>query len=285
MGSQDLFTTTGKWHFPDADDVQQQLFENIAWLSHKNIYHYISERQTPRFPFIEDFDIQAGVDWKEPLPGQIRPDPPDELIMTKPILDANGQVTGDPGVLMKYRAQAIHMIYPQIENLYCLVYSASGYNKGKEMLKSSFHLVWPQLLVDPDRAPVIRYVTLGIFKNETNKAGSALNQLQKRLMELHESNEWELVFDSTTINARNGLRLPYSDKASMIVKDPLDRERIKRGEMSKNSAFKVRVTEERPSKAIGRIEFKFEKNPKNPSGMDAWIGVDGCLGLSQDGLE
>ena len=64
-----------------------------------------------------------------------------------------------------------------------------------------------------------------------------------------ESNEWELVFDSTTINARNGLRLPYSDKASMIVKDPLDRERIKRGEMSKNSAFKVRVTEERPSKA------------------------------------
>ena len=29
-----------------------------------------------------------------------------------------------------------------------------------------------------------------------------------------------LVFDSTTINARNGLRLPYSDKASMVVKDP-----------------------------------------------------------------
>lgn len=55
-----------------------------------------------------------------------------------------------------------------------------------------------------------------------------------------ETCRWELVFDSTTINARNGLRLPYSDKASMVVKDPLDRERIKKGEMSKNSAFKAR---------------------------------------------
>jgi len=259
MGSQDLFTTTGKWHFPDADDVQNQLFENIAWLFDKNIYHYISERQTPRFPFIEDFDIQAACDWKELLPGQLRADPPDELIMTKPQVDACGNVFGDPGDMMKYRAQAIHMIYPQIQTLYCLVYSASGFNKGKELLKSSFHLVWPQLVVDPDRAPVIRYVTLGIFKNETNKEGSKLNQLQKQLMDLHESNEWELVFDSTTINARNGLRLPYSDKASMVVKDPEDREKIKRGELSKNSAFKVRVTEERPSKAVGRIDFRFEK--------------------------
>eukprot|EP00435_Cladocopium_sp_Y103_P061195 s321_g22.t2 len=260
MGSQDLFTTTGKWYFPDAEDVQQQLFESIGWLFDRNIYHYISERQTAFFPFIEDFDIQANVDWKEPLPGQIRPDPPDELIMIKPLVDADGKVYGDPGTMMKYRAQAIHMIYPHIEDLYCLVYSASGYNKGKELLKSSFHLVWPQLVVDPDRAPVIRYVTLGIFKNETNKEGSELNQLQKRLMELHDGNEWELVFDSTTINARNGLRLPYSDKASMIVKDPEDREKIKRGELSKNSAFKVRVTEERPSRPVGRIEFKFEKN-------------------------
>ena len=189
MGSQDLFTTTGKWYFPDSEEVQNQLFQNIAWLFDRNIYHYISERQTPKFPFIEDFDLQAPVTYKEPEPGKERPDPPDHLIMEKPQVDEEGNVFGDPGTLMKYRATAIHMIYPHIEDLYCLVYSASGYNKGKDMLKSSFHLVWPQLLVDPQRAPVIRYVTLGIFKNETNKEGSALNQLQKELMGLHESNE------------------------------------------------------------------------------------------------
>jgi len=79
-------------------------------------------------------------------------------------------------------------------------------------------------------------------------------------MDLHDSNEWELVFDSTTINARNGLRLPYSDKASMVVKNAEDKERIKKGELSKNSAFKVRVIESRPSIAVGRINFKFQKD-------------------------
>merc|ERR1712216_960658 len=64
MGAQDVFTTTGKWHFPDSLQVQKQLFENIAWLFPKKMYLYISERQTQRFPFIEDLDIQASTDWR-----------------------------------------------------------------------------------------------------------------------------------------------------------------------------------------------------------------------------
>ena len=59
MGTTDTFTATGKWFFPDTPSVQKQLFESIAWLYERNIFHYISERQTPVFPFIEDFDIEA----------------------------------------------------------------------------------------------------------------------------------------------------------------------------------------------------------------------------------
>ncbi|CAE7548796.1 unnamed protein product [Symbiodinium pilosum] len=274
MGSSDLFTTTGKWYFPDAPDVQRQLFENVAWLYDRNIHHYISERQTPTFPFIEDFDIQAAKDYRPIPPGREWADPPDDLFVTMPIRHGPEpfDVGGDPGFVLKHRATAIHMMYPHIEELYCLVYSASGYNKGKEMVKSSFHLVWPQIVVDPSRAQAIRYVTLGIFKNETNKQGSDIQLLQEKLMEMDRSNEWELVFDSTTINARNGLRLPYSDKASMVVKDPEDKARIARGELSKNSAFKIRVVEERPSKAVGRINFSFVKDEDGEERIQArWV--------------
>ena len=156
MGSSDLFTNTGKWHFPDTPDVQSQLFENVAWLFDREIYHYISERQTPHFPFIEDFDIQAPVDWATAPPGRERPDPPDDLIIFKPKRDEKtGRVHGHPGHMMCRRAEAIHMIYPNLDYLEVHVYSASGYNKRKEMLKSSFHLVWPQLIVNADRAPVM----------------------------------------------------------------------------------------------------------------------------------
>lgn len=262
MGSQDFFTTTGKWHFPDSPHVQQQLFENIAWLFPKEIYLYISERQTPRFPFIEDLDIQCAVDWEGPLPAGQAPKPPDSLIMNFPMRNEKGEVYGDPGELMRKRAYAVHLIYPHLDHLECLVYSASGHNKGKDMLKASFHLVWPQLIVDPDRAPVIRHATLGVFHAETRRVGSFIAHLHNRLLQLHESNNWELVFDSTTINARNGLRLPYSDKASMVIESEADRLAVKQGTLSKTKAFKKRVKENRPSKAVGSIRFDFDKDPE-----------------------
>jgi len=298
MGSQDVFTTTGKWHFPDAPEVQKALFENIAWLFPKNMYLYISERQTQRFPFIEDLDIQANTDYQPWAEGQ-KPVPPDELIMNAPeritkVDPVTGRSTstvgGDPGEFMRKRAMAIHMIYPHLEKLEAVVYTASGFNKGKDMLKSSFHLVWPQLIVDPDRAPLIRYCTLGVFAKETNKQGSFLWGLQKRLLELHESNNWELVFDNTTIHARNGLRLPYSDKASTVIADPDDKRKVKEGLMSKSKAFKKRVREDRPSKALGKISFEFDKDVDGNDALTSakwvadvdsfsiaeWIGMGTC---------
>lgn len=283
MGASDVFTTTGKWYFPDSPEVQKQLFENIDWLFLRGMYHYMSERQTPRFPFIEDLDVQCRTDWEGELPAGQKPRPPDDLLIKRPMRTGD-KVHGDPGEMMRRRAHAIHMVYPQLDYLEVLVYSASGYNKGKDMLKSSFHLVWPQLVVDADRAPVIRHVTLGLFQKETLRQGSFLSHLQKRLLQLHESNNWELVFDSTTINARNGLRLPYSDKASMVIESAEDRQKVKEGKLSKTKAFKKRVKEERPSKAVGKIRFEFDKDQK--TGMDiissaAWTKDDKDYTIAQ----
>ena len=72
------------------------------------------------------------------------------------------------------------------------------------------------------------------------------------------------MFDSTTINARNGLRLPYSDKASMVVKDPEDREKIKRGEMSKNSAFKACAPSDTITDKNHKLKFEVSEKYAEP---------------------
>ena len=67
---------------------------------------------------------------------------------------------------MTWRAASslcLRMLFSQMDELRCLVYSASGYNKGKDKLKTSFHLVWPDLVVDADSAPLLRELTLVIF--------------------------------------------------------------------------------------------------------------------------
>ena len=101
------------------------------------------------------------------------------------------------------------------------VYSASGYNKGKELMKSSFHLVWPDLIVDPDTAAKLREVTLQMFTEQSKKTGTYLHDLLKKLFALHETNDWLNVFDKTTISATNGLRLPYNDKVSQVYRSLL----------------------------------------------------------------
>ena len=55
------------------------------------------------------------------------------------------------------------------------MYSASGFNKGKDKLKTSFHLVWPQLVVDSDSAPWLREITLMIFSALEASAGSGVS--------------------------------------------------------------------------------------------------------------
>eukprot|EP00438_Fugacium_kawagutii_P004027 Skav224155 [mRNA] locus=scaffold2488:76799:80047:- [translate_table: standard] len=113
------------------------------------------------------------------------------------------------------------------------------------------------------------------LEEESKKPGSFLANVQQQLLDLEKggaedkSNEWEMVFDKTTINATNGLRLPYNDKASL---KPTDEEKAGRrdwpgtGKRGKNESFtmlgpgthqersaakKIRVIEGRPSKAIG----------------------------------
>eukprot|EP00971_Amphidinium_carterae_P054909 1082238-Amphidinium_carterae.1 len=81
------------------------------------------------------------MDWQVCAVGQT-PVPPDDLILKKPVRigEEKFDVTGDPGQLLTLRAKAIHTLYPDIDKLVVNVYSASGYNKGKDKLKSSFHL-------------------------------------------------------------------------------------------------------------------------------------------------
>mmetsp|Transcript_113813 Transcript_113813/g.368282 ORF Transcript_113813/g.368282 Transcript_113813/m.368282 type:complete len:945 (-) Transcript_113813:117-2951(-) len=255
VGSRDAFTRTGKWFFPDSPEVQQELFQNIAWLFMRHIMLVMTEKSTTLFPFIEDLDFQAPLDWQGP---GSTPQPPDHLIIEKPKRGLDGAVCGDPGELLRERACAIHKLYPYFTHLEAIVYSASGFNKRKNMLKSSFHLVWPQLIVDSDHAMVIRLVTLDLFSRESAVPGSYLQLKNKELMDIHDSNGWDGFFDKTTVGG-NGLRLPYNDKGSINVEP---------------GGFKRTVFEKRPNRAIGRIRFDFETDASTGAGRVAsaqWV--------------
>ncbi|KAF4685755.1 hypothetical protein FOZ60_006165, partial [Perkinsus olseni] len=236
MGNKDAFSFSGKWRIPDDPDVQKALFHNKAWLYKNGIHTYISEIQTPIFPFIEDIDFEGTFHDIEGS-GDL-----DTIILDENLM------------FLKERVQALHLFFPDVSKLKCHVYSASGYNKGKERWKSSFHLVWPDLIVDGTMAPTMRNVTVEHFEDLTRR-DPYFKLMFKRMMRFFDQNIWENVFDQTTASAKNGLRMPFCNKVSWH-KDAEGRKQPR--------------VEDRFSLPIGTIEFEFVRKEVDPKELEMY---------------
>jgi len=198
MGNQDIFTDTGKWRIPDDTETQDTLFKYMAWIYKKGYDTFISEIQTPLFPLIEDIDCESTI----------------------PMNNTNliDEIFLDPKfTFLTERAKALKIIYPHIETFTCHIYSSSGYNKSKGRWKSSFHLVWPDLVVDGSLAPIIRQTAVEYFQYKSISC-KFFKRMQYRLINHYDANIWENIFDQTTSNSLNGLRMPFSNKTSWIKK-------------------------------------------------------------------
>jgi len=194
LGNQDVFTNTGKWKIPDDPNVQKILFKHMAWIYKRGYDTFISEIQTPVFPLIEDIDCESTIPMSDTTLI-------DEIFLSDRFIAE--------------RARALKIIYPNISQFKCYIYSSSGFNKSKGRWKSSFHLVWPNLVVDGRLAPIIRQTAVEYFLYKTN-ACTFFKRMQYRLANHYDANIWENVFDQTTSNCMNGLRMPYSNKASWV---------------------------------------------------------------------
>lgn len=248
------------------------------------------ERQTEVFPFIEDLDIQAyahwdwlgGIDYTKKSAFTM---PPDYLIVLPP------EISETPGRFLEERALCVHALYPDKKKLRVLVYQASGYNKGKKLLKSSYHLVWRDILVDKKSAPKIREETLERFVKKSGSTGKKdyWYQFRSLLKVAHLSNNYDMVFDKTTVTDKNGLRMPYNDKAKC------DRMKIPGVTGARQKITGVTI-EERPQLPVGELEFEFytpngesearvrARWIKDKSGytVEQWIRNSSCRSLELD---
>ena len=54
----------------------------------------------------------------------------------------------------------LHRRFPSANPLRLLLFKASGFHRDKKCQKASFHCVWPDLIVDKERAHVVRLQTI-----------------------------------------------------------------------------------------------------------------------------
>ncbi|CAJ1330235.1 unnamed protein product [Effrenium voratum] len=232
LGGRDpLCQGTGKYSFPDNKNTRGELALAMQAF-HKDAESggaklYLCEHPSPVYAFCEDLDVIAPLE--KGLPSLMRT-----------------RAGGHDWELLKWRATALHRIFPHLpEEMRCVVFSASGFYRGCEQFKESYHLVWPKLLVTKETAKQIRDHTLDTFEELTAIHNHPVAQLLQTAQQYDESNSWPRIFDATTTRPSIGLRMAYSDKRS-----------VEPGTKAE-TAHKVFFDENRPVLPVAELEFEF----------------------------
>ncbi|CAK0830898.1 unnamed protein product, partial [Prorocentrum cordatum] len=240
-GCRDSFASIGKYRFGDEELAKEELAKAMATLyaDHDRRWLYITEHPTPRYAFVEDIDIEGTSD--SGCPDLMRP--------REGVLD-----------LLKWRAQALRRLFPGAQ-FRCVLYTASGWYSGSELYKESYHLVWPDIIVDKDMAVWARQATVEFFEEQGRDADSVVRMLLDKAQRINPHNTWDSIFDATTTRKGVGLRMPLCDKRSV---------RHERG------GKQIWQDELRPVMPIGVVEFTFK-----PSAADQAVEICASAGLAE----
>ncbi|OLP76415.1 putative methyltransferase AN0656 [Symbiodinium microadriaticum] len=225
------FTQTGMLVFDTEEDLEG-LNKAIAWLYDRRIPVVLMERQTRIFPLIFDMDLKVtSQDMLDSVPVRIKRTRPwrgrvdfcrwhgaDHFVLSKDM------------VLLRHLGMIVFQFFPDLPLIDFCIFNASGWDRVKELVKVSLHLVAPYVLVTPDRLTAIRERMLEYLGECSEADGHPLADLLQTYLQESEDNTWDKVVDQTVTSGTNGLRMPYCDKAQRILKrEFVDRKR--RGEV------------------------------------------------------
>ncbi|CAK9109727.1 unnamed protein product [Durusdinium trenchii] len=207
---------SGKFKFPDDPGSRADLAQTIE-TAHRLSEHmsgtrlklFLCEHPTEIYAFVEDIDIVG--DSKGGCPS----------VMRHP-----GSKQFDYE-LLKWRAKILHKVFPGSEPLRLVLYEACGWYTGTGSFKESYHLVWPEILVDKETAIAARRFTLEHFEAWSSEQEHRLSELLEKAQKFSPKNTWENIFDATTTRPTVGARMPYSDKRSRMLDNKFKQENRK----------------------------------------------------------
>lgn len=206
LGTTDTFCRTGKWCFPDDPLTQAELFTKMARLLELKIPMFVAERFSPVHPWAEDIDIVSDMSGEDSAPTHL-------------VLNTQ---------FLVQRARILFDLIPSLEKASMYVYDSSGWSNKKNAHKVSFHLVFPDILVNEEGGKRIRDTTIKKFVELSSKGGAlkrlfddiyvhSLTNFQRNFGdEASPEHIWSEIFDENSVRPKNGMRLPYNNKADMV---------------------------------------------------------------------
>jgi hypothetical protein len=177
----------GTWSFPR--DKEQELLECMAEVHDFGEPQYVVERKSAHFRYAEDIDIWG--DDALPISEPWRREDSAFVLLEKLVQVRHDQVAGRI-------AEAFLDVY---------VFQSSGISRKHEKNKSSYHLVWPQIVLSCATNDAKK-----LCENTVQRMKRDFSEEEAWLKRLDDKNCWEEVFDKSVMGAKGSLRMPFCDK-------------------------------------------------------------------------
>lgn len=199
----------------ESDQDLQELYQITGTLYGMGIPLALAERRTPTFRFFQDIEVWGTKDNAIRAEELIGPDCELSTLLGKVVSEAFPNHGGF---------------------LDAAVFDATGLSQTKGVKKTSIRIVWPNIVVDSDRAARIRDLVVHRLASASAETGSTIAALEDRLRELSPGNAWHGVFGDAAYGLRSSVRLPLCDRVSPLP---------------------LRAPEHRPLAALGVLRYNF----------------------------
>jgi len=220
----------------ESESELEEFHKAIGKLHNLGIPLTLAERRTPLFRFFQELDAWGTREASMPVEELMGPECDLALLL--------GSVIGE--------------VFPGHGGfLDAAVYDATGLSQTKGVRKTSLRIVWPNIVVDSERAARVRDLVVHRL-NAVMAEGGAISKLEADLRQYSSQNAWHSVFGDAAYGVRSNVRMPLCDRVSPLP---------------------LRAPEQRPLTPVGVLRFTYQSDGKLKAAE--WL----CQQTDLDGAE
>lgn len=171
------------------DNTVDALYKHMATMYEMGVPLTLGEKRTPQFKLLQDIEIRGTKD------DYVKPE---ELI-------------GDQKKFLHILGKHMKELFPSLPDIHVMIFDGSGTSSLLGVLQTTVRVVWPQIIVDKDRAGTIMdYMAHKLSSSEDED----IKALETRMKGLSDSNSWKSMFADSIYFGSVAIRMPLNDSVA-----------------------------------------------------------------------
>ena len=171
------------------DNTVDAFYKHMATMYEMGVPLTLGEKRTPQFKLLQDFELRGTKD---------------DYVKPKELI-------GDQKQFLRILGKHMRELFPSLSDLHAMIFDGSGTSSLLGVLQTTVRVVWPQIIVDKDRAgTIMNYLAHKLSTSEDEE----IKNLESRMKGLSDHNNWKNIFADSIYFGSVAIRMPLNDSVA-----------------------------------------------------------------------